>query len=148
MRVSYKRSETGPIRAFLYARSAGETQSAPTANADAQLQLLRKHAYDRSFVVVGEARDAAQSGASLSRPGLTLVMQQATCSPSTFDVLVATDIKRLARGAEVFLAITSRLTGAGIQIETVDGTYEWMGEAAREANRIALQQLLPETKRR
>ncbi|TBZ36421.1 recombinase family protein [Rhizobium leguminosarum bv. viciae] len=130
MRVSYKRSETGPIRAFLYARSGSEAQNAPTAKADDQLQRLRKYASDRSFVVVGEARDAAKSGASLSRPGLALMMKQATCSPPAFDVLLATDRPRLARGVEVFNAIASRLTGAGIQIEYVDGSSMFVHDAS------------------
>ncbi|MBY3517081.1 recombinase family protein [Rhizobium laguerreae] len=125
------RPDVGPTRAFLYARSAVETQGASTPKVDEQLERLRNHAHERSFVVVGEARDAGQSGASLSRPGLELVMRNATSSPPTFDVLLATDIKRLARGAEIFLAITSRLSGAGIQIETADGTYRWREESAR-----------------
>ncbi|WP_082239337.1 recombinase family protein [Rhizobium leguminosarum] len=137
---------SGPIRAFLYARSACESQIAPTARANEQLTLLRKHARDRSYVVVGEACDAAQSGIKLSRPGLTMVMSEATCIPPNFDLLLATDHARLARSPELFLAIVSRLTGSGIKIEFLDGIFfeaplgEW--DALEEAFRARVSRYL------
>jgi DNA invertase Pin-like site-specific DNA recombinase len=128
------RPTIGPIRAFLYARSASESQNAPTAKADEQLQRLRKHAQERSYVVVCEASDAAHSGNSLSRPGLALVMSQATRTPPAFDVLLTTNSSRLARDARLLMATVSRLIGAGVQIESI-------GELWGEAEQTALQKL-------
>ncbi|QEE47580.1 recombinase family protein [Rhizobium sp. WL3] len=109
-----------PIRAFLYARSATEVHISPIAKVDEQLQRLRQHAQKLSYVVVGEARDAAKSGKSLSRTGLTSVLRQAACFPATFDVLLTVDRSRLARGIVIFETIASRLTAAGIRIEFAD----------------------------
>lgn len=114
------RPEISPIRALLYARSATEVQNAPTARADEQLQRLRQYAHRRSYVVVGEARDPAQSGNSLVRTGLISVLREATCFPATFDVLLAVDRARLARSIVLFHAITCRLNDAGIHIEFAD----------------------------
>lgn len=135
------RPEIGPIRAFLYARSATEAQNAPTARADEQLQRLRMYAQDRSYVVVGEACDAGRSGSSLSRPGLAVLLIQATCTPPTFDVLLVTDECRLARDLKLLTALASRLTGAGIQIEFIDGSV-CGDEAAREAEQALIKRLL------
>lgn len=110
----------GPIRAFLYARSASESQNAPTAKVDEQLQRLRRHAQDCAYIITGEACDVAQSGLSMSRPGLTLVLRQSTCRPLTFDVLLATDRFRLARGIGLFNAIVSDLNSAAIEIEFIE----------------------------
>lgn len=136
------RPEIGPIRAFLYARSAAEAQNAPTARADEQLQRLRMYAQDRSYVVVGEACDAGRSGSSLSRPGLAFLLSQATCTPPTFDVLLATDECRLARDLKLLTALASRLTGAGMQIEFIDAGSVWGDEAAREAEQALIEKIL------
>ncbi|MBY5448112.1 recombinase family protein [Rhizobium ruizarguesonis] len=118
------RSTIGPTRAFLYARSNGESQNAPTPKADEQLLRLRKHAQDRSYVVVGEARDLAR-GNSSSRPGLNAVIGSATCSPPDFDVLLVTDFMRLSRDLRLLGAIARRLTSAGIRVVAIDGPFEW-----------------------
>ncbi|NTA18901.1 recombinase family protein [Agrobacterium tumefaciens] len=106
----------GPIRAFLYARSASDKQIALAANANKQLQHLRAYAQKRSCIVIGEACDAAKSANRLSRPGLTMVMSGATCTPPTFDLLLATNPSRLARDFDLFETIVARLTKAGIKI--------------------------------
>lgn len=120
-----------PIRAFLYARSGSESQDAPTAKVDEQLQRLRKYAQDRSYVIVGEASDAAQSGCKFLRLGLILAMHWATRTPPTFDVLLVADVFRLARDTRTLLRIRSCLTGRGIRTELVDPpTVFW--EATQE----------------
>lgn len=130
------RPEIRPIRAFLYARSATEDQNAPTARADEQLQRLRQQAQSRSYVVVGEARDATQSGTSLSRNSLTSVLRQAACEPATFDVLLTVDRTRLARSPDMFQAIESRLLGAGIHIEFADEAPVRGGRGRRAGKRV------------
>lgn len=111
------------IRAFLYARSASEMQNAPREKVDQQLQRLREFAKYRSYTIVGEACDAAQSGNKLSRPGLKTVMSESTRRPSSFDLLLTTDPSRLARDVVLRTAITSRLTDAGITIEYTGDTH-------------------------
>lgn len=129
------RPDIMPVRAFLYARSATEGQSSPTARADEQLQCLRKHAQSLSYVVVGEARDAAKSANSLSRAGLASVLRQAACLPATFDVLLTVDRTRLARSAGIFQAIACRLTAAGIRIEFADQAPTLRDETAGRGRR-------------
>lgn len=131
----------GSTRAFLYARSASESQDAPTANVDEQLQRLRKHAQDRSYVVVGEASDGAQSGCKFLRPGLILTMHLATRTPPTFDILLVADVFRLARDTRTLLRIRSCLSGRGIRTELVDPpTVLW--EATQETPQRALRNFL------
>jgi DNA invertase Pin-like site-specific DNA recombinase len=116
-----------PIRAFLYARSASETQIALAANVNKQLQLLRAYALKHSYVVIGEACDAAQSANRFPRPGLTMVMAEATCTPPTFDLLLATDPSRLARDLGLSETIVSCLTRAGIKIEFIELSADFDG---------------------
>ncbi|WP_052210677.1 recombinase family protein [Rhizobium rhizogenes] len=117
----------GPIRAFLYARSTSEKQIALAANVNEQLQRLRAYAQKRSYVVISEACDAAQSANRFSRPGLTMVMSGATCTPPTFDLLLATNPSRLARDLGLSATIVSRLTRAGIKIEFTELSAELDG---------------------
>lgn len=131
------RPEISPIRALLYGRSATEDQNAPTARADEQLQRLRQHAQKLSYVVVGEARDAAKSGNSLSRTGLTAVLRQAASVPATFDVLLTVDRSRIARSAGIFEAVAYRLTAAGIRIEFVDEASTLRDETAGRERRAS-----------
>ncbi|RUM13421.1 recombinase family protein [Rhizobium phaseoli] len=127
-------------RAFLYARSGCESQKA-TRNVYEQLQRLRKYSQDRSYVVVGEASDAAESGYKFLRPGLIVAMHLATRTPPTFDVLLVADVSRLARDARTLLRIRSCLTGRGIRTELVDPpTVLW--EATRETPQRALRNFL------
>lgn len=114
---------TAPIRAFLYARSGGELQNAPTAKVDEQLHRLRRYAFERSYVVVGEASDASSPGSTLSRPGLEIIISGSTCMPPLFDLLLATNATRLARGPVVLNEVTSRLESAGIKIEYADDSH-------------------------
>jgi DNA invertase Pin-like site-specific DNA recombinase len=118
----------GTTRAFLYARSACESQNASMTKADKQLQYLRKGARDRSYVVVGEACDVGTSGNSLSRSGLSAVISSATCTPPIFDVLLVTDLSRFARDIRLLTAITSSLTSAGIRIEVISEPFECRDE--------------------
>jgi DNA invertase Pin-like site-specific DNA recombinase len=111
------------IRAFLYTRSASKSQIGPNKQVDEQLECLRAYAQHRSYVIVGEACDAGQSGNKLSRPGLTVVMEGATCTPPAFDVLLATDPTRLARDAGLFTALVSRLTAAGVKFESANNFH-------------------------
>ncbi|WP_168350179.1 recombinase family protein [Rhizobium leguminosarum] len=136
------RSTIGPTRAFLYARSNGESQNTPTPIADEQLLRLRKHAQDRSYVVVGEARDVA-NGNSSSRPGLNAVIGSATCSPPDFDVLLVTDLMRLSRDVRLLGAIARRLTSAGIRVVAIDGPFEWR-EDGEQILRTAILNLIRE----
>ncbi|MBB4005947.1 recombinase family protein [Allorhizobium taibaishanense] len=107
----------GPTRAFLYARSASESQNASTAKVDEQLHRLRKHAHDRAYVVVGEAYDNPRY--DLLQPGPALVMSLAARAPLAFDVFIVTDVHRLGRDERSLRLIRSHRSGAGIRTELI-----------------------------
>lgn len=74
----------------------------------------------RSYTLAGEATDGPASGVSLDRPGLAVVFMGALQQPRHFDVLLVTDIARLARDARLAIATIHRLRSRGIRIEATD----------------------------
>lgn len=113
------RPPTDEIRAFLYVRAAGVSQTNPNTQVERQLKDLREYARRRLYRIMYEAFDAGISGNSLSRPGLAVVMDGATSAPPAFDVLLVSERTALARDPALYGELISRLTEAGIKIEFV-----------------------------
>src|SRR3954469_7113571 len=63
----------GPKRAVLYARVSTDEQARSGYSLAQQIEALRDYASREGYEVLEEVRDAGQSGATLSRPGMDRV---------------------------------------------------------------------------
>lgn len=108
-------------RVLLYARSASESQGSPDTRVEGQFRLLRKHAQDRGYSIIGEEADVGGSGDSPTRPGLISVMRRLRQRPRPFDVLLTRDRSGLARNTALSLEIARWLTAAGVRTEYLEG---------------------------
>lgn len=111
------RSPNNNIRAFLYARTASVSQINPIFHIEQQLKYLRLYAHRQLYQIIAEACDLGIGGITLSRPGLSVVMDGATSTPPAFDVLLVHECTRLARDPALRQELISRLWAAGVEIE-------------------------------
>jgi len=82
-----------PARAALYARVSSDLQSA--ASIDDQLRVCAEWAAKQGLLVVESYTDQGISGASLIRPGIQKLLQDAAAGK--FDVIHAESLDRLPR---------------------------------------------------
>ena len=103
------------MRTALYARYSTDLQSA--ASIDDQLFKLKEHAHQQNWNLAGTYSDAATSGASMMRPGLQTLLQDATASK--FDTLLCEALDRLSRNQADIARIYEQLSFNGIKIITL-----------------------------
>nr|WP_244295000.1 MULTISPECIES: recombinase family protein [Paracoccus] len=103
------------LRAVIYARYSSDLQSA--SSIEDQIRLCRERAARAGWQIVGSYEDAATSGASLMRPGIQRLQQDAR--ERRFDVVISEALDRLSRNQADIAALYQNLTFAGVAIETL-----------------------------
>jgi len=98
-----------------YARYSSEHQR--DASIEDQLRLCRERAEREGWHIVASYEDKAISGASLLRPGIQALMQDAQAN--RFDIVLSESIDRISRDQEDIAAVYKRLTFAGIHMVTL-----------------------------
>lgn len=110
------------MRAYIYAR-VSEQQHAEQHNAlDQQEHDARQYCDDRGLSVVEVFRDAGFSGSDRSRPGLERMLFLANSDDQPVDVIVASDLTRVARDLESSIFLKGQLERAGVQLQFVHQT--------------------------
>ena len=134
-----------PQRVALYARYSTDLQS--DASVEDQLRLCRQRAEREGWTVVESYSDRAISGASLLRPGIQALMDDA--GRRRFDIVLAEAMDRLSRDQEDIAHLFKRLRFAGVAIITVaEGEIGEMHIGLRGTmNALALKDLAQKTHR-
>ena len=96
----------------IYARYSSDLQR--DASIEDQIRLCKERAKREGWRVVNCYTDHAISGASLIRPGMQMLLQDAQAGK--FDVIVAEAIDRLSRDQEDIAHIYKRTRFAGVWI--------------------------------
>ncbi|MCF3947811.1 recombinase family protein [Acidiphilium iwatense] len=99
----------------LYARYSSENQR--DASIEDQLRLCRLHAEKQSWTIVDSYTDRAISGASLLRPGIQELIQDAT--RGRFEIVLAEAMDRLSRDQEDIAGLFKRMQFGGVRIVTL-----------------------------
>ena len=99
----------------LYARYSSDNQR--DGSIEDQLRLCREHAEQEGWKVVDSYSDRSISGASLIRPGVQALMQDAQAS--RFDLVLAESLDRISRDQEDIAGVYKRLTFAGVRMVTL-----------------------------
>jgi len=102
-------------RVALYARYSSENQR--DASIEDQLRVCRLHAEKQGWKVVDSYTDRAISGASLLRPGIQELIQDAT--RGRFDLVLSEAMDRLSRDQEDIAGLFKRMAFAGVKIVTL-----------------------------
>jgi site-specific DNA recombinase len=107
-------TETIPVA--IYARYSTDRQDARSI--DDQLRRCRRYAEERSYQVVTEYKDAAQSGAALHRAGMQRLLAEARrgrqCS---FRAVLVDDLSRLSRDlGNTWRVVFEDLAAAGVRV--------------------------------
>ena len=103
------------MKAAIYARYSSDLQR--DASIEDQIRLCREHADKEKCVVVGCYTDHAISGASMMRPGVQQLMQDAAAGK--FNVVIAEALDRLSRDQENIAGMYKRLTFCDVKIITL-----------------------------
>ncbi len=101
-------------RAVLYARYSSDMQR--DASIEDQLRVCRDHAATQGWRVTDSYTDRAISGASLMRPGIQALLQDAM--QGQFEIVLAEALDRISRDQADIAAIYKQLQFAGVQIVT------------------------------
>ena len=103
------------MRAAIYARYSSDMQS--EASIEDQVRLCRERIEADGWDLVQTYSDRAISGASMLRPGLQGLIEDAMSAK--FDVVVAEALDRLSRDQADIAALHKRLSFAGVRIVTL-----------------------------
>jgi site-specific DNA recombinase len=107
----------------IYARYSSDLQRA--ASIEDQIRLCQKRVACEGWTTFKCYTDQAMSGASLMRPGIQLLIQDALAG--RFHVVLAESLDRLSRDLENIAGLYKRLAFAGVQIVTLsDGVISDM----------------------
>ena len=102
-------------RVAIYARFSSAMQS--EASIEDQLRICRERAEREGWTVTEIFTDMAMSGASMRRPGVQRLMDEA--SRGNFDVIVAEALDRLSRDQADVATLFKRLSFHGVRIVTL-----------------------------
>ena len=133
------------MKVVLYARYSSENQR--DASIEDQLRLCRLHAEKQGWTIVDSYTDRAISGASLLRPGIQELIQDAT--RGRFTVVLAEAMDRLSRDQEDIAGLFKRMAFAGVRIVTLsegDVTHLHVGLKGT-MNALFLKDLADKTRR-
>ena len=103
------------LKAAIYARYSSDLQT--DASIEDQIRIAQERADKEGWQVVNHFTDHGISGASMMRPGIQMLMQDA--ADGKFDIVLAEAIDRLSRDQEDIAGIFKRLQFAGIRIVTL-----------------------------
>ena len=101
--------------AVIYARYSSDLQN--DASIEDQIRLCDERAKQNGERIVQSYTDHAISGASMMRPGIQMLMQDAAAGK--FSVVYAEALDRISRDQEDIAAIYKRLSFAGVRIMTL-----------------------------
>ncbi len=113
--VAIDRQAGAIVKVALYARYSSENQR--DASIEDQLRLCRLHAERQGWTVVDSYRDRAISGASLLRPGIQELIQDA--QRRRFEIVLAEAMDRLSRDQEDIAGLFKRMQFASVRIVTL-----------------------------
>ncbi|OUL64687.1 resolvase, partial [Acetobacter senegalensis] len=133
------------MKVALYARYSSDNQR--DASIEDQLRLCREYAARQDWNVVDSYSDRAVSGASLLRPGIQELMQDA--QRGKFSIILAEAMDRLSRDQEDIAGLFKRMKFAGVRIITLsegDVTQLHVGLKGT-MNALFLQDLADKTRR-
>jgi site-specific DNA recombinase len=99
----------------LYARYSSDLQR--EASIADQLRMCEEHVAKQGWPVASRYTDQAISGASLIRPGIQQLLQDAAAGK--FDIILAESLDRLSRDQEDMAHIYKRMCFAGVRIVTL-----------------------------
>jgi len=102
-------------RVALYARYSSDNQR--EASIEDQLRLCREHAAKMGWAIIGCYTDRAVSGASLLRPGIQELLQDA--QRHRFDLVLSEALDRISRDQEDVAAVFKRLAFADVGMTTL-----------------------------
>lgn len=102
-------------RVAIYARYSSDNQR--DASIEDQLRLCRERAGREGWQIADSYSDRSVSGASLIRPGIQALLEDA--QGLHFDVVLAESLDRISRDQEDIAGVFKRLTFAGIKIVTL-----------------------------
>ncbi|MEY8099862.1 recombinase family protein [Falsihalocynthiibacter sp. S25ZX9] len=103
------------MKVAIYARYSNDLQS--TSSIKDQIRICRERAVKEGWDITEQYVDQGISGASLMRPGIQQLIEDA--SNGAFQILLAEALDRISRDQENIAGIYKRLTYAGIQIVTL-----------------------------
>jgi site-specific DNA recombinase len=133
------------MKVALYARYSDDKQ--PDASIEDQLRVCRLHAEKQGWTIVDSYTDRAISGASLLRPGIQELIQDAT--RGRFVIVLAEAMDRLSRDQEDIAGLFKRMAFAGVRIVTLsegDVTHLHVGLKGT-MNALFLKDLADKTRR-
>ncbi|MBK1671573.1 resolvase [Rhodovibrio sodomensis] len=99
----------------LYARYSSDHQR--DASIEDQLRICRERAAREGWSIADSYSDRSISGASLMRPGIQALMQDAQAG--RFQVILAESLDRISRDQEDIAGVYKRLTFAGVRMVTL-----------------------------
>ena len=102
-------------RVAIYARFSSQMQS--EASIEDQLRICRERAEREGWTVTDVFSDMAVSGASMQRPGIQRLMDEAKLGQ--FDVIIAEALDRLSRDQADVATLFKRLSFYGVKIVTL-----------------------------
>ena len=103
------------IRTVIYARYSTDMQS--DNSIEDQIRLCKERAEREGWSITNCYTDHAISGASLIRPGIQMLMQEA--AKESFDIVIAEDLDRLSRDQEDIAGFYKRMSFADVDIYTL-----------------------------
>ncbi|WP_394269710.1 recombinase family protein [Qipengyuania sp.] len=109
-------------RAYIYARVSEDQQAEQHKALDQQEYDTRQYCEDRGLSVAEVFRDAGFSGSDRSRPGLVRMLLLANSDDQPVDVIVASDLTRVARDLESSIVLKGQLERAGVELQFVHQT--------------------------
>src|SRR4051794_36229275 len=104
------------MRVFVYARYSSDLQS--DRSIDDQIRLCREHATSRGWSIAGVYSDAAISGATLARRGISALLEAAS-SPGSCDGVLCESLDRISRDIADMAGVHKRLRFHGVKLITV-----------------------------
>lgn len=118
-----------PTKVAIYARYSTDKQDARSL--DDQFRRCREYAARNGHEVVREFSDGAQSGASMHRPGLKALLEEAGRRPNEFTTILVDDLSRLSRDVgDTWRIVFGQLHAAGVRLV---GVADGVDSASRNA---------------
>jgi len=134
-----------PLRVAIYARFSSDQQK--TSSIEDQIRLCRARATKEDWNIVDTYEDHATSGASMMRPGIQHLLQDAI--DRRFDIVLSEALDRLSRNQADIAQLYQTLAFADVGIETLsEGTVNEMHIGLKGTmNALFLKDLAAKTRR-
>jgi site-specific DNA recombinase len=110
-------------KAAIYARVSSEKQDTDLS-ISAQLRALREFAANKSYEVIREFVDEAESGRTADRPAFKEMISIARRSSSPFNVILVWKYSRFARNREDSIVYKTLLRKHGVQVISITEPFE------------------------